>query len=316
MCKDCGCEEGNTRAYFGEHGHHHHHHHHGDEGAHAHPHEHPHAHDHADEHPHDHAHAHEPHIHLPPGGAAGEIHIHIHHHYHGAEAPPRAEEAAGAEAEAGETPRTLELESRVLAKNDEAAARNRAWLAEREIVAVNLISSPGTGKTTLLTETLRALEGRARCAVIVGDQQTDNDARRLATAGAPVRQIETGASCHLNAEQVGRVLPEVAEGAELLFIENVGNLVCPAAFDLGEQHKIALLSVTEGEDKPLKYPVLFHDSPAVVITKTDLIEHTGWDRKACHDAIHAVRPGAGIYELSAATGEGLEAFTEYLLSLL
>lgn len=177
------------------------------------------------------------------------------------------------------------------------------------MTAVNIISSPGSGKTALLERTLETLRGKVSCAVIVGDQQTDNDARRLTGRGAPVRQIETRSSCHLNAEQIERFLPTVAgDGATLLFVENVGNLVCPAAFDLGEACKIALLSVTEGEDKPLKYPVLFHDAPLVVITKIDLVPHLDWDRARCHAAIRAVRPDARIVEVSAKTGEGMEAW--------
>ncbi len=210
----------------------------------------------------------------------------------------------------------MDVESKVLARNDEIALRNRVWLEERGIVAINLISSPGSGKTMLLEKTLDALGPERTPAVIVGDQQTDNDARRLARPGISVRQIETLSSCHLGAGQVERVLPEVAgDGVRLLFIENVGNLVCPAAFDLGERHKIALLSVTEGEDKPLKYPVLFHDAPVVVITKIDLVPHLDWNRESCLRAIRTVRPDARIIELSARSGEGMRTWLEYLEQL-
>ena len=186
---------------------------------------------------------------------------------------------------------------------------------ERGVLAVNLISSPGSGKTELLVKTLERLRGRLTAAVVVGDQQTDNDARRLQGLGAPVRQIETGASCHLNAVQVGDTLPDVVgEGVRLLFVENVGNLVCPAAFDLGEQFKIAVLSVTEGEDKPLKYPVLFSDAPVAVVTKIDLLPHLDVRLEAIRANLRRVRPDVTIFEVSARTGVGLDVWIEYLES--
>jgi hydrogenase nickel incorporation protein HypB len=211
----------------------------------------------------------------------------------------------------------VDLQQKILSKNDEQAERNRAWLKGRGVVAVNLISSPGTGKTLLLERTLEGLCGQVSCAVITGDQRTDNDARRLAGKGAPVRQIETLNACHLDAEQVGRVLPEVvSEGVKLLFIENVGNLVCPSAFDLGESFKIALLSATEGEDKPVKYPSLFSSAPVAVLTKMDLVPHLDWDAAACRAALRQVRPGVFIFELSAKTGQGMEVWLDYLRKLV
>jgi hydrogenase nickel incorporation protein HypB len=211
------------------------------------------------------------------------------------------------------TSRTIALEQRVLERNDQLAEKNRQWLAERQVMALNLISSPGSGKTTLLEKTLEALRDKLPCAVIAGDQQTDNDARRLSGKGAPVCQIETKSACHLDAGRVGSILPDaVPAGIRLLFIENVGNLVCPAAFDLGEHFKIALLSVTEGEDKPEKYPALFSMSPVVLITKTDLIPHLDWDRDACLDTIRRIRPDAKIIEVSAKTGEGMDEWIGYL----
>ncbi len=264
MCKDCGCEEGNRRAFF-------------DKAART-----THAHAHPPDHAHPHDHSHDP----------GHPHDHDHD-------------------ETGT--RLIALEQKVLARNDEIAARNRRLLDERGVIAVNLISSPGTGKTLLLERTLVRLAGRVKCAVIAGDQRTDNDARRLAGKGAPVVQIETMASCHLDAERVEKVLSAVlAPGVKLLFIENVGNLVCPAAFDLGEHFKIVLLSVTEGEDKPQKYPVAFSSAPVAVITKTDLAPHVDWDRDACRRAIRSVRPDAQIFELSAKTGDGMDAWIGYL----
>jgi hydrogenase nickel incorporation protein HypB len=212
--------------------------------------------------------------------------------------------------------RIITIEKKILSHNDELADRNRAWLAENGVVAVNLISSPGSGKTFLLERTLEKLRGRVKCSVITGDQQTDNDARRLAGKGAEVRQIETISACHLDAERVGQLLPEiVTKGVKLLFVENVGNLVCPAAFDLGENFKIALLSVTEGEDKPIKYPTLFSQAPVVVLTKTDLIQYLDWDITKCRDYLRRIHPGVFIFELSAKTGQGMDAWIDYLEKL-
>lgn len=211
----------------------------------------------------------------------------------------------------------LSVREKVLARNEELAAGNRAWLAERGVTAVNLISAPGTGKTYLLERTLERLQGRVGCAVITGDQQTDNDARRLAGKGAPVRQIETQSACHLEAQRVGDLFEEVIqEDTKLLFIENVGNLVCPTAFDLGEHFKIALLSVTEGEDKPLKYPSLFSLAPVAVVTKTDLLPHLDFDMEACRDNLRRIHPGMFVFELSAKTGDGLDRWIEYLEKLV
>jgi hydrogenase nickel incorporation protein HypB len=249
---------------------------------------------------------------------AAAVHTHrhadgtVHTHSHGGPGHAHVHPPTG-----GEATRTVTLEQSVLRKNDERAAANRAWLAERGIVAVNLISSPGTGKTALLEKTLERLNGRVPCAVIAGDQQTDNDARRLEGNGAPVVQIETHSACHLDAERVGNELPGlVKDDTKLLLIENVGNLVCPAAFDLGEHFKVALLSTTEGEDKPLKYPVLFSDARVVVLTKIDLLPHLDWDRAACRRAIQRIQPGVHILELSARTGEGMDAWIDYLSGLV
>jgi len=197
-----------------------------------------------------HSHPHDHHHH----GDHSHSHDHDHDHEH-----PHTHDDAG---------RTIMLEQKILSKNDEIADRNRAWLEERGVVTINIISSPGSGKTYLLERTLERLRGEIGCAVITGDQQTDNDAKRLEGKGAVVKQIETISSCHLDAEQVSRLLPEtIDDETRILFIENVGNLVCPSAFDLGEQFKIALLSTTEGEDKPVKYPSLFTQAPVVVLTK-------------------------------------------------
>ncbi|OGV40232.1 MAG: hydrogenase accessory protein HypB [Lentisphaerae bacterium GWF2_49_21] len=212
--------------------------------------------------------------------------------------------------------RVIELERKVLEKNDIAAEENRMYFEKHGIVTVNIISSPGSGKTMLLEKTLDRLKGKIQCAVITGDIQTDNDARRLKGRGAKVHQIETGSSCHLNAEQVGRVLHDVIDKkTKILFIENVGNLVCPAAFDLGETFKIALLSVPEGEDKPVKYPVIFSTAKLVIITKTDLMKHLDCDIKKMRKYIREINPGVFIFELSAKTGEGMDAWIDYLTKL-
>ncbi len=233
-------------------------------------------------------------------------HWHAHKHSHGTEPPAPVEGGA----------RTVALQQKILSRNDEHAARNRSWLKEHGVVAVNLISSPGSGKTLLLERTLEGLQGKVPCAVITGDQRTDNDALRLQGKGAPVRQIETLNACHLDAEQIGRLLPDVvSDGIRLLFIENVGNLVCPSAFDLGERFKIALLSTTEGEDKPVKYPTLFSVAPVVVLTKMDLVPHLDWNAAACRSCLRQVCPGVYIFEVSAKTGLGMEAWLDYLIKL-
>jgi hydrogenase nickel incorporation protein HypB len=212
--------------------------------------------------------------------------------------------------------RVIELERKVLEKNDTAAEGNRKFFEERGIVVVNIISSPGSGKTMLLEKTLDRLKGKIPCAVIVGDIQSDNDARRLQGKGAKVFQIETKSSCHLNAEQISKVLSNVIDRkTRILFIENVGNLVCPAAFDLGENFKIALLSIPEGEDKPVKYPVIFSNAKLVIITKNDLLPYMDCDIRKMRKFIRQNNPGVFIFELSAKTGEGMDAWIEYLAKL-
>ena len=215
------------------------------------------------------------------------------------------------------TTRIVELRQGILKKNDELARELRGRFESAGVLVLNLVSSPGTGKTAFLERTLRELRARgARVAALVGDLETDNDARRLAASGAPVRQINTHGICHLEAEMVGRHL-EGWDGVELgaldyLFIENVGNLVCPSSYDLGERIRVALLSVTEGEDKPLKYPTLFNSADAAVITKMDIAEAVGFDREAAHRNIRAIRPDIRIFETSAKTGAGMEEWLEFL----
>ena len=211
-------------------------------------------------------------------------------------------------------PRILQVRTQVLKKNDELARAMRQAFVENGVLVVNLVSSPGTGKTTLLRDTLcRLLQTGRRVAAIVGDLETDNDARRLSESGAPVRQIMTHGCCHLEADMVRKHLDgwELA-GMDYLFVENVGNLVCPTSWDLGESVRVALLSVTEGEDKPLKYPGLFNTSDVVLITKQDLAGPCEFDRQAALENIEAVRPGMQVLETSAKTGAGMHAWIEYL----
>ena len=212
------------------------------------------------------------------------------------------------------TTRIVELRQGILKKNDELARGLRGRFTDAGVLVLNLVSSPGTGKTSFLERTLRELrQSGARVAALVGDLETDNDARRLAASGAPVRQINTHGICHLEAEMVGKHLDgwELAD-LDYLFIENVGNLVCPSSYDLGEKVRVALLSVTEGEDKPLKYPTLFNSADAAIITKIDIAEPCGFDRDAALKNINEIRPGIRIFETSAKTGAGMADWLAYL----
>ncbi len=211
-------------------------------------------------------------------------------------------------------PRILEVRTKILKKNDELARSMRERFVDAGVLVVNLVSSPGTGKTTLLRETLsRFVESGTRVAAIVGDLETDNDAQRLMQSGAPVRQIMTHGCCHLEADMVQEHLQGWSvEDLEFLFIENVGNLVCPTSWDLGESVRAALLSVTEGEDKPLKYPGLFNTSDVAILTKVDLAEPCEFDREAALKNIQLVRPGMPVFETSAKTGRGVDQWIDYL----
>jgi hydrogenase nickel incorporation protein HypB len=212
------------------------------------------------------------------------------------------------------TTRIVELRQGILKKNDELARGLRGQFEAAGVLVLNLVSSPGTGKTEFLQRTLRELRNSgARTAALVGDLETDNDARRLAASGAPVRQINTHGICHLEAEMIAKQL----EGWKLsdldyLFIENVGNLVCPSSYDLGEKTRVALLSVTEGEDKPLKYPTIYNSADVAVITKMDIAEAVGFDRAGALRNINEIRPGIRIFETSAKTGAGMAEWLAYL----
>lgn len=277
MCVTCGCGSDETHI----------------EGA-AHAHPHPHTHTHADgtTHSHPHEHAHE-HAHAHP-------HEHAHDHGHAAATDP------------GQA-RRVQVERDVLALNDQHAQRNRAALAAQGIFALNLVSSPGSGKTALLVRTIELLAGLLPVAVIEGDQQTSNDADRIRATGAPALQINTGKGCHLDAAMVETALARLAPAADsVLMIENVGNLVCPAAFDLGEAHKVVVLSVTEGEDKPLKYPDMFHAASLMLLNKIDLLPHLRFDVARCIAYAQRVNPDIQVLQVSAVTDEGMTAWLDWV----
>jgi hydrogenase nickel incorporation protein HypB len=209
--------------------------------------------------------------------------------------------------------RVLDVRQGLLGKNDEEAARNREWFRSKGLLVLNVLSSPGAGKTALLERTLTDLKSQLPASVIVGDLATDNDACRLRSAGIEVVQITTGNTCHLDATMVARATSGLnLDAARLLVIENVGNLVCPASYDLGEDLRVVLLSVTEGEDKPLKYPRIFKTANAVVISKTDLAEPAGFDWSSARDNLRRIAPQAEVFELSARTGQRMEPWYAYL----
>lgn len=277
MCTVCGCSSG-PKIDGQTHAHSH---------AHAHNHSHEHDHTHGD---HDHAHGH---------GAD-----HDHHHY--------GQGAAGVSVPGMSQSRLIQIETDILARNNSYAASNRRVLGALEAFAVNLVSSPGSGKTTLLCRTIEAL-GDQPLAVIEGDQQTSNDADRIRATGARAVQVNTGKGCHLDGHMVGHAMDDLRLAPQsLLFIENVGNLVCPAAFDLGEDAKIAILSVTEGEDKPLKYPDMFTAAKLAILNKTDLAPHCDADLDAYEANLRRINPDITVLRVSSRTGEGMEAWLEWL----
>jgi hydrogenase nickel incorporation protein HypB len=209
--------------------------------------------------------------------------------------------------------RIVQIEQDILAKNDAYAAQNRRLLRERGIFAVNLVSSPGSGKTTLLVRTIASLRHRLSICVIEGDQQTSFDADRIRATGAPALQVNTGKGCHLDASMIERAIERLVVPADsVLMIENVGNLVCPAGFDLGEAHKVVVLSVTEGEDKPLKYPDIFRAASLMLLNKIDLLPHLQFDLERCIDCARRVNPGIAILAVSASTGEGMDAWLAWI----
>jgi len=202
----------------------------------------------------------------------------------------------------------------LLEKNDRLAERNRGFFEAKRLFVLNVLSSPGSGKTTFIQETAKSLKGRLRLGVIVGDLATDNDAARLRAASIPVVQVTTGTVCHLEAEMVSRATSQLdLDALDVLVIENVGNLVCPADFDLGENLRVVLLSVTEGEDKPLKYPPIFHSADVVVVTKCDLAQAAGFDRDQALRSLHRISHHARLFEVSARTSQGMAEWVEFLV---
>jgi len=275
MCATCGCGEEDAKATVIN----------MQTGKHVHVHAdhiHQHSHEHSHEHSHDHTHEHS--------------HNHSHEHEH-----------------AHQGSRTITLEEKILAKNDRLAERNRGYFEALNVLAINLVSAPGSGKTTLLERTINDLKSQMQFSVIEGDQATVNDAERIKTTGVKVVQINTGAGCHLDAEMLAGGLKQLdPQKNSIVMIENVGNLVCPALFDLGEKCKVAVLSVTEGEDKPIKYPHMFRAAEVLLLNKVDLLPYLEFDMEACKKYALSVNPGLKIIEISATKGNGLSVWYQWL----
>ena len=286
MCTVCGCGAGETKIEGG-------------------------AHEHSHENSHEHAHVH----------ADGTMHHHAHgddHHHH--------EHAVSGDLDYGTGParahapglsqaRMVQIEQDVLAKNNAYATANRQYFDDHGIFALNLVSSPGSGKTTLLVKTIELLKGKVAISVVEGDQQTSNDAERIRATGVQALQINTGKGCHLDGHMVGHAMQRLQPADESLFlIENVGNLVCPAAFDLGEHHQVAILSVTEGEDKPLKYPDMFAAADVMLLNKCDLLPYLEFDADLAEANARRVNPHLTIFRVSATSGDGLSAWVDWIQS--
>ena len=255
--------------------------------------EHDHSHEHDHNHTHDHNHEHHSH---------DDGHIHDHSHDH-----------SPAHRHAGMHGTTISLEAEILAKNDLLAERNRGWFDGRNILALNLVSSPGSGKTTLLERTITDLKANLPINVVEGDQETVNDAERIKSTGCRVVQINTGTGCHLEADMLARGIKELQPPMDsVVMIENVGNLVCPALFDLGEKCKVAILSVTEGEDKPIKYPHMFRAAEVMILNKIDLLPYVNFNVDDCINYAQTVNPDIKIFQLSATTGEGMDNWYDWL----
>ncbi|RIX44109.1 MAG: hydrogenase nickel incorporation protein HypB [Rhodocyclales bacterium GT-UBC] len=344
MCTVCGCGAGETKIEGGAHEHshvhadgtvhrHHHDHQHADDHAHTHDHatpaDHVHSHQHADGSTHSHAHVHQgEHAHHHPH-EHGHDHDHDHDHDHGhghghghghhhhtpavsgdldyGSGPARAHVPGMSQA------RMVQIEQDILSKNNSYAAANRSWFDERGIFALNLVSSPGSGKTTLLVKSIELLKDKVAISVVEGDQQTSNDAERIRATGVAALQINTGKGCHLDGHMVGHAMQRLQPAEESLFlIENVGNLVCPAAFDLGEHHKVAILSVTEGEDKPLKYPDMFAAADVMLLNKCDLLPYLDFDADLAEANARRVNPHLTIFRVSATSGDGMSAWLDWI----
>lgn len=284
MCTVCGCGKGEVRIEGQQEEHQH-----GGSAAHNHSHTHNlnHTHNHEFEH--------------------GHSHLSDHQHHHFGKGPAHAHAPGLSQA------RMVKIEQDILAKNNEFAAANRTLFESRGIFTLNLVSSPGAGKTELLTRTLRELNEEFSMAVIEGDQETSQDAQRIRETGTPAIQINTGKGCHLDAHTVGHAAHSLSlDDASLLFIENVGNLVCPAEFDLGEAHKVVILSITEGEDKPIKYPDMFYAADVLLINKIDLLPHLTFDLQRCIDYALRVNHSLEVVVVSATTGEGMENWYQWI----
>jgi hydrogenase nickel incorporation protein HypB len=292
MCLTCGCSDDATprisNMQTGKEsllGHHDHSHTHADGTTHSHAHdEHSHTHTESTSHSHAHNNAHD----------IEHAQAHEHEHEH-------------------EKKNTIKLNVSILAKNDTLAKQNREWLAEQEILALNLVSSPGSGKTTLLERTILDLKGQLNINVIEGDQETANDAKKIKATGCEVVQINTGAGCHLESDMIARGFEELKPPSRsVVMIENVGNLVCPALFDLGERCKVAVLSVTEGEDKPAKYPHMFRAAEIMILNKIDLLPYVKFDVDACVNHALSVNPKIRVIKVSATSGENLNEWYDWL----
>ncbi|MBL6946598.1 MAG: hydrogenase nickel incorporation protein HypB [Rhodospirillales bacterium] len=273
MCLTCGCgQPGHVHSHDG----------------HDHDHDHDHTHDHGHSHDHDHDHGHDhSHEHASSMGVTHDADL--------------------------STARVVQIEQDILSVNNRHADANRQFLKERGIFRVNFVSSPGSGKTTLLARTISDMKAKFPFSVVEGDQQTENDADRIRATGAKATQVNTGKGCHLDAHMVGHALEHLDPAEEsMLFIENVGNLICPAAFDLGEAHKIVVLSVTEGEDKPLKYPDMFYEADVMILNKVDLLPYLTFDVDRCIDFAKQVNPDIQILQLSATSGDGLDGWYDWL----
>ncbi|BAZ40031.1 hydrogenase accessory protein HypB [Calothrix sp. NIES-4101] len=248
---------------------------------------------------------------LADGTVINHTHNHSHHYSHSHQ--DVSHESANTHTKIHGT--TISLEADILAKNNLIAAQNRGWFKGRNILALNLMSSPGAGKTTLLTRTINDLKKKVLISVIEGDQETINDAKKIQETGSKVVQINTGTGCHLDAAMVDKGLQELNPPLNsLVMIENVGNLVCPALFDLGESAKVVILSVTEGEDKPIKYPHIFRASQVMIITKTDLLPYIEFDIEKCVEYARQVNPQIQIFQVSVKNGEGLNYWYEWLMN--
>lgn len=300
MCGTCGCggPDGQVKIqkpgtdHSSDHHHHHHHdgrmthrthesHHHRNDHEQSHDHTHSHDHEHSHDHDHDHSHDHEGH----------------HHHHHHTDHHKTV----------------IAVEKDILQHNDLMAARNRGYFEAKNLYTLNLVSSPGSGKTSLLERTLRDLKTEISFAVIEGDQQTMNDANRIEALEVPVIQINTGKGCHLESDMIYDAVRQLSpKDNSVLMIENVGNLVCPSMFDLGEKNRIVIISTTEGEDKPLKYPDMFHSSDICIINKIDLLPYLNFDVDKLKSAALQVNPGLQFFEVSATTGEGMENWYKWL----